>query len=88
MFIHQSQPRPKEWLHSKQCMAQALISAVQNLRDSDISHREFQFALQDNELMYTARGYLDEGLQDCRCNTVEYTDPSTGDKVVSLSTVQ
>jgi hypothetical protein len=60
-------PRPAEFLHSRACLAAAVIAAVENLRDEDRqTDLAFRLALQDNVLA-VADGYLADGLMFCRC---------------------
>lgn len=63
---------PIEWDHDKSCYAEAVISAVQNLRDcEDFSRHDFALAVQGGgyefDISRVAHGYLNDGLQDCRC---------------------
>lgn len=61
-------PRPAEHLHSKSCLAEAVISAVQNLRDTEgETDHEFRLAMQDNYQLELADEYLNTGLQTCTC---------------------
>jgi hypothetical protein len=59
---------PVEWLHDKHCYAQAVISAVQNIRDNpNVSSLDFALDVQESGLRDVARGYLNDGLQTCTC---------------------
>jgi hypothetical protein len=67
MFITDA-PKPPEWLHSKKCLAEAMISAVQNARDAeDFSALEFTLWAQDGGALADAHEYLNSGLQTCIC---------------------
>lgn len=60
-------PFPLE-AHTKACLAEALISAVQNLRDDrDTKLHHFKSAMTNGSLLATADGYLKDGLQTCTC---------------------
>jgi hypothetical protein len=66
MFTNQ-EPRPAEWLHSRKCLAAAVIAAVENLRDEEgSSDLAFRLAMQDGPLA-VADGYLADGLMTCIC---------------------
>lgn len=54
--------------HSKACLANATLSAVQNFRDDEgITEFDFSIWLQEGGPKYTALGYLSDGLSDCLC---------------------
>lgn len=56
-------------VHSKSCLAAALISVVENWRDAeDISQLEFRIAAQDNTFFTEADAYLTDGTVPCRCH--------------------
>jgi hypothetical protein len=72
-------------MHSKRCLAEAIISAVQNIRDNQsIDDLAFRLAAQANEFLPEADDYLNTGLQTCTCGAWEEdqvvemfkTDPS------------
>jgi hypothetical protein len=66
-------------LHRKRCLAEAIISAVQNLRDNpQIDSHAFRIAAQNNEFLPEADDYLNTGLQTCTCGAYEI------DEVVTL----
>lgn len=54
--------------HTKRCMADAMISVLQNFRD-DSGVRAYEFSLlgQDGSFYRTALEYLDSGLSTCQC---------------------
>jgi hypothetical protein len=55
--------------HTKQCYAEALISAVQNFRDNEeMTDFDFRVRVQDGSLKEEAQGYLNDGLQTCTCD--------------------
>lgn len=57
--------KPKE--HSKDCLANAAISAIQNFRDNEeMNLPNFRWAL-DRSVLTEADSYLDSGLQSCVC---------------------
>ena len=59
-------------MHSKRCLAEAIISAVQNIRDNrQIDDLAFRLAAQRNEFLPEADGYLNDGLQTCTCGAFE-----------------
>jgi hypothetical protein len=59
-------------MHSKRCLAEAIISAVQNLRDNgQVDSLAFRIAAQNNAFLVEADGYLVDGLQTCTCGAYE-----------------
>lgn len=59
-------------MHSKKCLAEAIISAVQNLRDNgQVDSLAFRLAAQANEFLPEADAYLNDGLQTCTCGAYE-----------------
>lgn len=57
--------------HDKHCVARAMISAIENMRDSDITETGqgmLDFA-EDGTLGEWALYYLAEGMQPCKCRT-------------------
>lgn len=60
--------RPAEWQHDRKCMAEALISAVQNFRDQEQTDLDFHLMVQNGGLVQEAYEYLRIGLQDCICD--------------------
>ena len=55
-------------MHTKVCLASAVISAIQNLRDEEgMSDFEFRIAMQNNVPLARADGYLTDGLSNCNC---------------------
>jgi hypothetical protein len=56
-------------MHDKACLADALIAAVQNLRDSDTikSDEEFRRAVQNGTVLDWADSYLSDGTKTCIC---------------------
>jgi len=64
-------PMPAEWLHEKRCLAEAMISAIQNARDTEdefFTAHDFRTWAQENAVLQQADEYLNTGLQDCRCD--------------------
>lgn len=62
------QPQDPNKLHSKHCLAEAVISAVQNWRDvPGFSDVDFRIWLQDGHALQQADDYLTTGLQSCIC---------------------
>ena len=59
-------------MHSKKCLAEAIISAVQNLRDNAlVDDHAFRIAAQNNAFLPEADAYLNDGLQTCTCGAYE-----------------
>ena len=59
--------RTAEQGHTKKCLASAMISAIQNLRDMEFgTDFDFRIAAQDN-ILYLADEYLATGTQSCIC---------------------
>lgn len=55
-------------LHSKRCLAQAIISAVENARDEQgQTDHGFRILMQDNRALQWADEYLNDGTQTCTC---------------------
>lgn len=62
--------------HSTRCLAQAVISAVENIRDEEVWTDEGktrrltvdEFRARMADVVAVADGYLADGLQDCRCH--------------------
>lgn len=60
--------RTPEQGHTKACLASAMISAIQNMRDAEgFSDFDFRIAVQDNMPLQEADEYLATGLQTCTC---------------------
>lgn len=60
--------RPREHLHERACLAQAMISAIENWRDVEgITDLEFRFAMQDNDALRAADDNLATGSSTCIC---------------------
>lgn len=60
--------RTKEQGHSKKCLANAIICAVQNVRDSEgETDFDFRIAAQDNYFLEIADEYLEGGIATCYC---------------------
>lgn len=71
MFINSPLPSV-EWDHDKSCYAEAVIAAVQNLRDDEsIGRFDFAMAVQggghETDLKNVAIGYLLDGTMTCTC---------------------
>lgn len=61
-------PRPTEHLHSKKCLATAILCAVENWRDAEgMTDHEFRLMAQDNDFLHTADEYLNTGTCTCTC---------------------
>lgn len=61
-------PKPAEHLHTKACLASALIRVIENIRDdAEETDLEFRLAAQDNYLLTIADEYLLSGIATCRC---------------------
>jgi hypothetical protein len=55
-------------MHTKRCLAAAIIAAVENLRDdAEETDFEFRIAMQDNYHLTLADDYLNTGLMPCTC---------------------
>ena len=58
-------------MHTRRCLAGALIAAVENLRDTQgLRDFDFRIAVQNNEPLEMADEYLKTGLFTCICNDV------------------
>lgn len=80
MFPTFPQNRTPEQGHTAQCMAKAMIAAIENLRDSTIldcsrqgmgTETSFRLALQDNTPLAWADSYLVNGDTECICPPIE-----------------
>lgn len=58
-------------MHSKQCLAAAIIAAVENLRDAADSSFDFRIAAQEDAFIIEADGYLSDGTMTCTCGEYE-----------------
>jgi hypothetical protein len=60
--------RTPEEGHVKECLASALIVAIQNLRDdSFLTDTDFRVSAQANDMLAAADAYLAEGMTTCLC---------------------
>jgi hypothetical protein len=69
--------RTPEQGHSAQCLAKALIAAIENIRDQQLeddrrvgtqfADYEFRLAAQRGDFLQEADRYLTEGLTECIC---------------------
>lgn len=65
---------PREHLHSRYCLAAAMIAAIENLRDQEADVPEstldhsFRLDVQDGTPLVWADEYLASGTVDCRCS--------------------
>ena len=59
--------RTPEQGHTKQCLAKALITSIENWRDADIYDHEFRSFAQWNEWLAEADEWLASGLTECIC---------------------
>lgn len=75
--------RTPEQGHSVRCLAQAMISAIENARDArselfggDEYTQEVEFRLwaQDNIALQWADEYLKDGTADCLCDPIDTPD--------------
>ena len=57
----------RETLHTKDCLAGAMISAIENMRDGAGSDFDFRIMAQDNLALVWADDYLASGTSVCRC---------------------
>ncbi len=56
-------------MHDKRCLANAIICAVENYRDTEgLTDLDFRISAQNNTFLAEADGYLADGLADCRCD--------------------
>lgn len=56
-------------IHTKSCLADAMISAVENLRDDEsIDAVDFADRVKGGEILDLAKEYLDTDLQTCKCH--------------------
>jgi hypothetical protein len=80
--MYKDRVRPYGWLHEKRCLAAAVIAAVENMRDSEYhTDLSFRIALQNNEALQEADGYLSDGpLMNCTCEAPWPLE--AGDRVV------
>lgn len=61
-------PRPAEHLHTKQCLAGAMISAIENLRDEPLmTDLFFRHYIQDGGPLDLADTYLQTMPEICKC---------------------
>jgi hypothetical protein len=60
--------RTPEQGHEKECLAKAIICAVENVRDyEDETAHDFRLSAQDNYFLTLADEYLREGITECIC---------------------
>jgi len=59
--------RTPEQGHTKECLAKAMIVAIENLRDDAVSDVEFRVGLQEGLPLDWADQYLREGVTVCLC---------------------
>jgi hypothetical protein len=60
--------RRPEHLHSVRCLSSALISAIENFRDTDhMTDLEFRLHAQDGTFVHCADEYLNSGTATCIC---------------------
>jgi hypothetical protein len=70
--------RRPEHMHTKRCLANAIINAVQNYRDNeDVTDHDFALGMQDGLALQHAHEYLQTGTVDCSCNS-DGTNPCMG----------
>ena len=68
--------RTAEQGHTKKCLASAMISAVQNLRDDEgETDFDFRIAAQDNYFLTLADDYLETRIQSCICPALHPLNP-------------
>lgn len=62
-------------MHRRHCLAEAIISAVQNVRDeSGMSDFDFRILAQENRFLPMADDYLETRLQTCTCDHFEHEE--------------
>lgn len=66
-------PKPREHLHTRECLAHAIINAVENIRDSAPSDLDFRVSMQDGDALTVADDYLASGTVTCKCDEPRYT---------------
>ena len=55
-------------MHTKRCLAAAMICAIENERDYDLTRDlDFRIAMQDNHALTLADSYLLDGTKTCEC---------------------
>ena len=55
-------------MHTRRCLAAAAICALENMRDDEyMSDFDFRIAVQDNQTLTLADGYLADGTFTCKC---------------------
>ena len=55
-------------MHTKECLAESLIAAIQNFRDYEgYSDADFRTLVEENKILEEADGYLNDGLMPCKC---------------------
>lgn len=55
-------------MHSKECLAAALIATVENFRDEDgMTDLDFRLVAQDHTFLTVADEYLADGTKECVC---------------------
>lgn len=60
--------RTPERGHTKQCLAKALITSIENWRDAwDINDHDFRISAQRNEWLAEADEWLETGMTVCIC---------------------
>jgi len=70
---------PREHMHSKRCLASALISAVENLRDAErMTDHQFRMNAQEGSFLAMADDYLADGLSDCLCHSWDLATSDDG----------
>jgi hypothetical protein len=77
------QNRTAEQGHEKECLAAAMIAAIENYRDDISSSLDFRQSAQRNEFLEVADGYLADGTFTCLCPPIP--DPTTECGVTACS---
>jgi len=54
-------------MHTKSCLASAIICAVENARDAADSDFDFRILMQEGAALSWADGYLSDGTATCSC---------------------
>ena len=67
-MLNNPMPRPAEWLHTRRCLAHAMVCAVENMRDAAGSDHDFRIMAQEGAALAWADEYLTSGTATCLCD--------------------